>query len=73
MAGKQRGVGGEDSGMGELAGSSPPCRVPGKGKDLCTRARLCSPGLSHPVGALNKSIQASMGPHTCGHNHRRMA
>lgn len=56
-----------------LAGSSPPCRVPLKGRDQHTRARLQGLDLSHPLGAFNKSIQATGGPHTCGYNHRRVA
>jgi len=79
MAGERRGVGGGTAEVGgggrgrTLAGSSPPCRVPRKGIDVHTRARLRGPGLSHPLGAFNKSIQATRGPHTCGHNHRRMS
>lgn len=47
-------------GGGEGEGS-PLCRVPRKGIDLHTRARLRSLGLSHPLGAFNKSIQATRG------------
>lgn len=56
-----------------LAGSSPPCRVLLKGIVEHTRARLRSMDLSHPLGAFNKSIQVTGGPHTCGYNHRRVA
>lgn len=41
--------------------------------DAHTRASLRGRALSHPLGAFNKSIQATGGPHTCHHNHRSMA
>lgn len=37
------------------------------------RAWPPSPGLSHPLGAFNKSFQAIGGPHIRGRNHRRTA
>lgn len=56
----QRSRGGSHCRGGGVEGS--PCRVPRKGIDLHTRARLRSLGLSHPLGAFNKSIQAIRGP-----------
>ena len=53
-------------------GAHPHAECLEKGIDVHTRAGLRGPGLSHPLGAFNKSIQATGGPHTCGHNRRRM-
>lgn len=58
---------------GQPVGISPLAESLEKGIDLHTRARLRGLDLSHPLGAFNKSIQATGSPHTCGHNRRRMA
>lgn len=60
-------------GRGKRWGFHPHAESLEKGIDLHTRARLRGLDLSHPLGAFNKSIQATGSPHTCGHNRRRMA
>lgn len=60
-------------GRGNRWGFHPHAESLEKGIDLHTRARLRGLDLSHPLGAFNKSIQATGSPHTCGHNRRRMA